>query len=79
MAKEKAKSTDGAVATVAVGWTITGTQDRVTKNAVRFQEDVAEGVQPDAYVSKIGQIYVQKAALGGAPKRIRVTVEVIEA
>jgi hypothetical protein len=62
----------------SVTFTITATQDRVTKNAVRYQEDVPAGVAPEAHVQKIGQIYLQKSALGGAPKRISLVVEVIE-
>ena len=76
MAKDKAKS--GEVANQAITFTVTATQDRITKNAVRFAEDVPEGVQPDAYVAKIGQIYIQKSALGGAPKRISLTLTVTE-
>jgi hypothetical protein len=68
-APAKAKTTE---------FTVTATQDRVTKNAVRFVEDVPSGVDADAYVAKIGQQYVQKHALGGAPKRIEITVRVIE-
>jgi hypothetical protein len=76
MAKSAAKSAPAEEA-AGVTFTITATQDRVTKNAVRFAEDVPEGVQPDAYVAKVGQIYIQKSALGGAPKRIELTLTVM--
>jgi hypothetical protein len=77
--KEKSLATGGAGTGDEVTFTITATQDRVTKNAVRFAEDVPKGVQPDAYVAKVGQIYIQKSALGGAPKRIELTLTVLEA
>lgn len=82
MSKPKEKSTQPEGVTNgagAVSFTITATQDRVTKNAVRFAEDVPEGISPDAYVAKVGQIYIQKSALGGAPKRIEFTLAVLEA
>lgn len=75
--KEKSVQSEG-VTNGAVSFTITATQDRVTKNAVRFAEDVPDGIAPDAYVAKVGQIYIQKSALGGAPKRIQITLEVTE-
>lgn len=49
--------------------------ERETKNTVRFQE--LEGDGPAA----IGVLYVQKSAVKqlGSPKRIRVTIEPVEA
>lgn len=57
--------------------TVTMVQDKVTKNAIRFQEQHANETDADL----IGQLYVQKATFGGmglkeAPKTIKVTVEV---
>lgn len=50
--------------------TITLTQDRVTKNTVRYQEIGTD--EPNA----INTLYVQKAALGTPPpQRIKVTIE----
>jgi len=52
--------------------TVTLTQDKVTKNAVRYKEDHATETEAD----RIGQLYVQKASFpAGAPQQIRVTVE----
>lgn len=82
MKDKTAKSTQSAPATsgaAGVTFTITASQDRITKNAVRYAEDVPEGVSPDQYVAKVGQIYIQKSALGGAPKRIEITLTVLEA
>lgn len=44
--------------------------ERPTKRTYRFRET---GEPP-----KIGVLYVQKSALQGQPKRLRVTVEVLE-
>ena len=44
--------------------------ERSTKNTHRYQEDDAP--------PKIGSLYVQKWALDGTPKKIKVTVEVLE-
>lgn len=53
-------------------FTVTMTQDKVTKNAVRFKEDHTSDTEAD----RIGQLYVQKASFpGGAPQQLRVTVE----
>ncbi len=54
--------------------TVTMTQDKVTKNAVRFKEDHASDTEPD----RIGQLYLQKHNFpNGAPTQIRVTVEAV--
>lgn len=44
--------------------------ERPTKRTYRFRETVKP--------PKIGVLYVQKSALPGQPKRLRVTVEVLE-
>ena len=44
--------------------------EKETKNTIRYQE-VAEGQPP-----VIGTIYVQKWALEGTPKKVKVTLEV---
>ena len=46
--------------------------ERETKNTIRYEE-VAAG-QPPA----IGTLYVQKWALKGSPKRLKVTIEAAE-
>lgn len=50
--------------------TLTFTRERDTKNAVRYQEDVAEG-----QATVIGTLYVQKHALGGTVEKLKVTIE----
>lgn len=73
--KEKAAATEQKQGT----FTITATQEKVTKNSVRFAEDVPDGTNADAYVAFIGQIYIQKHSFGGTlAKRVRLTVEVLE-
>jgi hypothetical protein len=44
--------------------------EKETKNTVRYQEVQAEGQPP-----VIGTIYVQKWALKGLPKKVKVTLE----
>ncbi len=51
--------------------TLTFTREKLTKNTVRFNEDVGDGQPP-----VIGSLYVQKWAVGDA-ERLRVTVEEI--
>jgi hypothetical protein len=46
--------------------------EKETKNTLRYAE-VAEGQPP-----VIGTLYVQKRALKGVPKRIQVTIDVVE-
>ncbi|MGA2620282.1 MAG: hypothetical protein ABSF26_21905 [Thermoguttaceae bacterium] len=46
--------------------------EKETKNTLRYSE-VAEGQPPI-----VGTLYVQKWAVKGAPKRLKVTIEVIE-
>ncbi len=46
--------------------------EKETKNTLRYSE-VAEGQPP-----VIGTLYVQKWALKGAPKRLKVTIEATE-
>lgn len=50
------------------------------KHSIRYYEIGEDGVIPDYQTSKIGSIYIKKATLpeGIAPRRIRVTVEVLE-
>lgn len=47
--------------------------EKETKNTIRYQEQAPEG-QP----AVIGTIYVQKWALKGIPKKVKVTLEVEE-
>lgn len=73
MAKEAAAAKEAADVK-AVSYTVTMKQDKVTKNAVRFEE-VAEVGQPN----KIGTLYVQKFPFGETlPQQITVTVTVVE-
>lgn len=55
---------------------VTFSQERVTKNAVRFQEDT----ESDLAEEKIGQLYVKKGTLGllgfAEGDRITVTIEI---
>lgn len=51
--------------------TLTFTREKVTKNTVRYAEDVVAGQPP-----LIGTLYIQKWAAGDAEK-VRVTVEAI--
>ncbi|MCL4436588.1 MAG: hypothetical protein M1503_08940 [Thaumarchaeota archaeon] len=53
-------------------FTATFTKEKETKNTIRFQEDSQDGQPP-----RIGSLYVQKWAVGGATK-VKVTVEIIE-
>ncbi len=50
----------------------TFTLEKETKNTYRFQED--EGSEP----SKIGTIYIQKWNFDTPPRRIKVSIEVLE-
>lgn len=51
-------------------------QDKVTKGAVRFAEVNEKGEIVGGDESKVTQIYIRKAALGGqTPKLARVTIE----
>ena len=70
-----AKATGTAAAQSSAQTTVvTMTQDKVTKNAVRYKEDHESDTEAD----KIGQLYVQKATFpNGAPKQVRVTVETL--
>jgi hypothetical protein len=54
--------------------------ERETKGAVLFKELVGGRPIESMYDGKIGSSYIRKTALngGGLPKKIRVTVEVIE-
>lgn len=52
--------------------TLTFTHEKDTKNAIRYQEEVAEG-KPSA----IGTLYMQKWAAEGATK-IKVTIEEVK-
>lgn len=71
MAKSKGNEAQSAAQTNGT-FTVTMTQDKVTKNAVRFKEDHVSDTEAD----RIGQLYVQKASFpGGAPQQLRVTVE----
>ena len=51
-------------------FTVDMTLEKTTKNALRYNEDEVKGVAP-----RIGQLYVQKHALPGAPEHISVTVD----
>lgn len=69
-----AKDTKAAAAPAAQGqttWQVRMVKDKVTKNALRYAEVEQEGVAP-----RIGQLYVQKHALPGAPEEILVSVSV---
>lgn len=70
-----AKNTDkGAQTSAQASFTVTMTQDKVTKGCVRFKEDHANETEPD----RIGQLYVQKSAFpAGAPQQVRVNVEAL--
>lgn len=72
MAKNTATPGQTAAQTqqAAKSFTVEMTKDKETKNSRRFQEDEVEG-QPN----RIGQLYVQKHAVGSAVEHIRVTVE----
>ncbi len=50
----------------------TFTLEKETKNTYRFQEDESSGP------SKIGTIYVQKWSFDTPPRRIKVSIEVLE-
>jgi phosphopantetheinyl transferase (holo-ACP synthase) len=49
--------------------TVTMTKDKVTKNAVRYQEDEVKGQAP-----QIGTLYIQKHALPDEPEHVTVTI-----
>lgn len=51
--------------------TLTFTPEKVTKNALRLQEDTVEGQPP-----VIGSLYVQKWFTGEQPKSVTVTITV---
>jgi hypothetical protein len=56
-------------------WTIVMSLERVTKNAVRYQEEHVVDTEPD----RVGQLYLQKHNFPkGAPQRIVVTIGRIE-
>jgi len=70
MAKPKEQGAQASAQ--AASFTVSMTQDKVTKGAVRYAEDHANETEAD----KIGQLYVKKSAFAaGAPNQIRVTVE----
>jgi hypothetical protein len=46
--------------------------EKETKNTLRYAE-VSEGQPP-----VVGTLYIQKWAMKGAPKRIQVTIDVVE-
>lgn len=76
MAKPKGQQGADTAAQTVNGslFTVTMTQDKVTKNAVRFKEDHVTDTEAD----RIGQLYVQKASFpAGAPQQLRVTVEAL--
>ncbi len=50
----------------------TFTLEKETKNTYRFQEDESSGPP------KVGTIYVQKWSFDTAPRRIKVSIEVLE-
>ncbi len=50
----------------------TFTLEKETKNTYRFQED--EGSEPP----KVGTIYVQKGSFDTPPRRIKVSIQVLE-
>ncbi len=50
----------------------TFTLEKETKNTYRFQEDESSGP------SKVGTIYVQKWSFDTPPRRIKVSIEVLE-
>ncbi len=50
----------------------TFTFERETKNTYRFQEEESSGP------TKIGTLYVQKWSFDTPPKRIKVSIEVLE-
>jgi hypothetical protein len=67
-----AKTQAATVATGAIR--VTMTQDKVTKNAVRYKEDHEREDQADL----VGQLYLQKAAFpNGAPQKIAVAVQAL--
>jgi hypothetical protein len=72
MAKGTGNATAGAQAPAQTVTTVMMTQDKVTKNAVRYKEDHVDETEAD----RIGQLYIQKSTFpNGAPKQVRVTVE----
>lgn len=70
MAKKDTENEVGGGTTISV----TMKQDKVTKNAVRFEE-----IPPTGEPAKIGTLYVQKFPFGETlPDRITVTVTVTD-
>ncbi len=55
-----------------VGMEVTFTFERETKNTYRFQEDESSGPP------KVGTLYVQKWSFETPPRRIKVSIEVLE-
>jgi len=81
MAKDKAtdvaaQAEAGSASALSVVCQVLMTQDKVTKNSIRY----AEVHESDTEADKIGQLYVQKATFApkAAPKSIYVTVEIAE-
>jgi len=72
MVKDKGNTAQAAAQAASSLFTVSMTQDKVTKGAVRYTEDHVTETEAD----KIGQLYVKKSAFAsGAPNQIRVTVE----
>lgn len=71
MAAKEATAKAPAPAAQPLEITVTMTKDKVTKNAVRYQEDEVKGQAP-----QIGTLYVQKHALPDEPEHVTVTITV---
>jgi len=71
---EKAQAPAQAAPATTVKFEVVMSQDKVTKNAVRYKELHATETEPD----RIGQLYLQKHNFpNGAPQEIRVQVETL--